>query len=55
MQSLRIHPLLSHGDDMKDAYDITNFKNVHSEYGTIENFEQLVEEVHSNGERSVFS
>jgi maltose alpha-D-glucosyltransferase/alpha-amylase len=39
---------------MKDnGYDITDFKNVHPDYGTIEQFESLLEESHKRGIRVV--
>ena len=48
VQSVRIHPLLAHGSDSNDAYDTTDFKQVHQEIGTLADFDKLVTQIHGN-------
>jgi maltose alpha-D-glucosyltransferase/alpha-amylase len=36
-----------------DGYDISDYYNVHSNYGTLQNFKHLVEEVHKRGLRII--
>ena len=34
---------------MTNAYDVVDFTDVHKDYGTIHDFDDLVDEVHDNG------
>lgn len=46
-QTIRAAPLVAHSD--AEGLHVTNFSAVHSQYGTMEQFEAFVDEVHGSG------